>query len=100
MREGAAIYIVSQRRPRRHPMNQPRLHLRGRRRNAPQFAIHRAAVETLESRTLLDATLIKDINPALSTTGTPQYLCDVNGTVYFNTQFKLWKTNGTSAGTV
>ena len=58
------------------------------------------AVEALEARTLLDANLVKDINPSTSTYGTPSRMTDVNGVTYFTSYFKLWKTNGTGGGTV
>lgn len=56
--------------------------------------------EPLEVRRLLAAELIKDINPSSTDYGTPAALTDVNGTLYFNSQYKLWKSDGTAAGTL
>ena len=60
-----------------------------------------ARVEILEPRTLFAGVeLLKDINPQTSFTTTPKGLTDVNGTLYFTAQSKLWKSDGTETGTV
>ncbi|MEA2733766.1 MAG: hypothetical protein QOE14_217, partial [Humisphaera sp.] len=58
-------------------------------------------LESLESRTLLAGVqLLKDINPKTLFTTTPKNLTDVNGTLFFTAQSKLWRSDGTAAGTV
>jgi len=60
--------------------------------------------ELLESRRVLAPVLLADINPGASSSNAARYT-DVNGTIYFiandgvNGQ-ELWKSDGTSAGTV
>jgi ELWxxDGT repeat protein len=62
--------------------------------------------ECLESRVLLDASLVKDINPVLTTAGSdPSNLVEINGVLYFQANgggygIELWKSDGTSSGTV
>src|SRR4051812_44297701 len=62
-----------------------------------------ARAEILESRTLLAATFVSDIN-ATTPSSLPYGFTDVNGTIYFGTNpsgntHELWKSDGTSAGT-
>lgn len=69
-------------------------------RRAPQ----RFLTEWLEDRTLLAASLVRDINPS-PRDGSPSELIDVNGTLYFaafggTSGSELWKSDGTTAGTV
>jgi ELWxxDGT repeat protein len=64
---------------------------------------HRVPCEALESRTLLSANLVKDIEN-LGFSSFPLHLTEVNGTVYFVAQTQesgseLWRTDGTSTGT-
>jgi ELWxxDGT repeat protein len=59
--------------------------------------------ESLEPRVLLNATLVKDINPL--SYSSPSFMAEVNGTLYFQATdgtngYELWKSDGTSAGTV
>jgi ELWxxDGT repeat protein len=59
--------------------------------------------QSLEARVLLNATLVKDIHP--SGDSAPLLLTNVNGTLYFraedgSTGVELWKSDGTSSGTV
>lgn len=61
----------------------------------------RAAFERLESRTLLSAQLVRDMN---LTPVNPYAFCDVAGTLYFMSQNpfggdSLWKSDGTATGT-
>jgi ELWxxDGT repeat protein len=61
-------------------------------------------IEALESRTLLAASLVKDINPGVGHSS-PSYLVNVGGTVFFSAYDatngrELWKSDGTSNGTV
>src|SRR5690349_10980865 len=61
--------------------------------------------EPLEQRLLLSATLIKDLNTLPSSTILPAPLTRVGSLAYFAGNdgvhgSELWKTNGTSAGTV
>src|SRR5438128_1272835 len=56
------------------------------------------AIEPLEPRTLLSASLLKDINPSNSAVSTPAFMTEVNGVVYFNAP-KLWRSDGSDAGT-
>ncbi|HYO09044.1 MAG TPA: ELWxxDGT repeat protein [Tepidisphaeraceae bacterium] len=58
-----------------------------------------AAVEALESRTLLAVDLVKDINPARAAVA-PSQLTDVNGTLFLSGHSALWKSDGTASGTV
>lgn len=49
--------------------------------------------------------LVKNINPSFTTSSFPDHLTDVNGTLYFSADdgthgFELWKSDGTTAGTV
>lgn len=65
--------------------------------------VGRSPSEALESRTLLAANLVKDIEN-FGISSFPQHLTEVNGTVYFVAQTQatgaeLWRTDGTSAGT-
>jgi ELWxxDGT repeat protein len=64
------------------------------------------ALETLETRCLLSATLVKDLNTAVgsSISGLDPNFTDVNGTAFFVVDdgvhgAELWKSNGTAAGT-
>ena len=65
-----------------------------------------ATPESLEARVLLDANLVKDINPVPSLDGSsPNFLVEINGTVFFTANdgslgTELWKSDGTSSGTV
>jgi len=59
-------------------------------------------VEALEERRLLSVSLVQDINPIGSSSSDPQYLTDVNGTLFFAANdgtdgTQLWQSNGTSA---
>jgi ELWxxDGT repeat protein len=56
-------------------------------------------LEGLEPRTLLAAELVKDINPTTSTPVSPTAMVDLNGTLFFNAYLKLWRSDGTAAGT-
>jgi ELWxxDGT repeat protein len=62
--------------------------------------------ERLEPRVLLDASLVKDINPVLTTAGSdPAHSVEINGVLYFQANgegygAELWKSDGTSTGTV
>ncbi len=62
--------------------------------------------ESLEPRVLLDASPVKDINPVLTTAGSnPQNFVEINGVLYFQANgegygAELWKSDGTSSGTV
>jgi ELWxxDGT repeat protein len=60
-------------------------------------------LEPLETRYLLSATLVTDINP-FSVGSIPTNLTDVNGTLFFmatdGSGRELWKSDGTDAGTV
>ncbi|MFN7803474.1 MAG: ELWxxDGT repeat protein, partial [Planctomycetaceae bacterium] len=67
-------------------------------------APRRTVVQPLESRVLLSAALVNDINP-VGLPSDPSLLTEVNGTLYFtandgSTGYELWKSDGTSAGTV
>src|SRR2546430_3440815 len=57
------------------------------------------AIEALEPRMLLSASLLKDINPGTGVIGTPSWITDVNGVVFFNSRQKLWRSDGSDAGT-
>src|SRR5262249_57802295 len=64
----------------------------------------RLAVEPLEDRVLLSATLVKDINPAI-VGSVPTSLTAVGGLVFFaastpETGNELWVSDGTPEGTV
>jgi ELWxxDGT repeat protein len=75
------------------------------RRSSPRRSpLRRPHCEALESRTLLSAALVKDIEN-LSFSSFPRELTEVNGTVYFlasrqDIDNELWRTDGTSSGTV
>jgi ELWxxDGT repeat protein len=61
------------------------------------------SLEPLESRCLLSAALVKDINTA-PVPANPTNLTAVNGTLFFSAQDDihgraLWKSDGTAAGT-
>jgi ELWxxDGT repeat protein len=63
-----------------------------------------AAVQTLEARTLLSVTLVRDLRPSPLGQG-PNNLTEVNGTLFFavndgSNGSELWKSDGTSTGTV
>ncbi|MFN7804972.1 MAG: ELWxxDGT repeat protein [Planctomycetaceae bacterium] len=67
-------------------------------------AVRRRPCEALESRTLLSAALVKDIE-AWVFSSFPRELTEVNGTFYFlassqDIDNELWRTDGTSSGTV
>lgn len=60
--------------------------------------------EPLEERRLLSVDLIRDIN-VTGASSSPNSITDVNGTVFFSasdpaTGTELWKSDGTTAGTV
>src|SRR4051812_3127125 len=62
-----------------------------------------ACAERLESRLLLSAVLVKDIDQSPGSSD-PSFLADVNGTLYFAARSgavgnELWKSDGTAAGT-
>lgn len=62
------------------------------------------AVEALESRRLLSANLLKDINPIVADAN-PRDTTDVNGVAFFTADDsvhgrELWESDGTAAGTV
>jgi ELWxxDGT repeat protein len=62
------------------------------------------AVESLEDRALMSATMIQEITPQIPFAN-PGSLTNVNGTLYFTINdgakgTELWKSDGTSAGTV
>jgi ELWxxDGT repeat protein len=65
-------------------------------------------VQTLETRALLSVAMVRDIDPRGQTWDSddaPQFLTEVNGTLYFMANdgihgAELWKSDGTSAGTV
>ena len=64
----------------------------------------RKAVQPLESRVMLSVALVNDIN-RITLPSDPQQFTEVNGTLYFTannglTGEELWKSDGTSAGTV
>jgi ELWxxDGT repeat protein len=61
-------------------------------------------LETLETRCLLSATLVKDLNTAVGSSILPSEFTAVNGTAFFPADdgvhgLELWKTDGTKAGT-
>ena len=63
-----------------------------------------AIIQSLESRVLLSADLVKDVN-RLGKSSNPGPVIEVNGTLYFsayddNNGVELWKSDGTAAGTV
>jgi ELWxxDGT repeat protein len=67
-------------------------------------APRRTVVQPLESRVLLSAALVNDIN-LVGLPSSPSVLTEVNGTLYFSandgtTGVELWKSDGTSTGTV
>src|SRR5262249_5063127 len=64
----------------------------------------RLALETLETRCLLSATLVKDLNTAVGSSLLSPEFTDVNGTAFFLADdgihgTELWKSDGTAAGT-
>ena len=60
---------------------------------------YRALLEALEPRTLLAVELVKDINATRTFVAPPNNLIDVNGTLMFIANHRLWKSDGTPAGT-
>src|SRR4051812_18301743 len=77
-------------RPRRRRLHRPGLAL----------AVGAAMLEILEPRTLLAGVeMLKDIDPTTRFLITPKNLTDVNGTLYFTAQSKLWRSDGTAPGT-
>ena len=74
--------------------------IRPRRRGKLRRAAAGATVQALESRTMLSASLVKDINTT-NTDANPQNFFVFNGEIYFNVNGGQgnWKTDGTVAGT-
>ena len=76
------------------------------RRNPALRAISRFTLESFETRTLLAASLVKDISSEPNPTGSnPTNMTEVNGIAFFTANARgygveLWKTDGTVAGTV
>src|SRR3954451_23113464 len=68
-----------------------------------RVAARRVSCETLESRTLLSASLVKDINTLTLSSG-PSAVVVSGGKTYFAASDVagpgLWRTDGTDAGTV
>src|SRR5689334_12979472 len=68
-----------------------------------RVAARRVICESLESRTLLSASLVKDINTA-TLSSSPGPVVVSRGEAYFNASDAagggLWRTDGTDAGTV
>ncbi|MCS7015330.1 MAG: hypothetical protein NZM42_04325 [Gemmatales bacterium] len=65
---------------------------------------HLLHLEQLEDRTAPATFLVRDIRPAAGLPSAPEYLTNVNGTLFFvandgNSGFELWKSDGTSTGT-
>src|SRR5688500_14131954 len=56
-------------------------------------------IELLEPRTLLAATLVKDINSNNSFSAPPYRVSDAGGALYFVSSLRLYRTDGTNAGT-
>ncbi|MDW7995800.1 MAG: hypothetical protein RMI91_14210 [Gemmatales bacterium] len=61
-------------------------------------------LEQLEDRTAPATFLVRDIRPAAGLPSAPEYLTNVNGTLFFvandgNSGYELWRSDGTSTGT-
>src|SRR5262245_15225099 len=65
----------------------------------PRRSVSRLRLEQLESRDLPSANLVADIMPG-SADSFPSQLTDVSGTLFFTSHGALWKSDGTTAGTV
>ncbi|MCA9094500.1 MAG: hypothetical protein KDA68_13505, partial [Planctomycetaceae bacterium] len=68
-------------------------------------AVPVARIERCEERTLLSATLVKDINPGKNYSSIGSDSLVIGNTLYFQandgtTSYELWKSDGTTAGTV